>query len=155
VTATRAVRKRIVDPPIAMSTPRAPRVSPGPCRTANHAQRTFSGSPTAVSRAADRAQGRQHTSEWRDEAGLDRAPFAFALRKSNVSNAQIPVIARGRAEWVKSTRCCPSGSAQHARRTTESGRSSSMDHSRLRRVGSLRSGAPSHRAKGIARRHAR
>jgi SAM domain (Sterile alpha motif) len=34
------------------------------------------------------------------------------------------------------------------------GRSGSMDHSRLRRVGSLRSGAPSHRAKGIARRQA-
>ena len=38
-----------------------------------------------------------------------------------------------------STRCCPSGSVQHARRTTESGRSGSMDHSRLRRAGSLRS----------------
>jgi hypothetical protein len=55
-----------------------------------------------------------------------------------------PVLPEANPVGALSARCCPLGSAQHAGRTTESGRSGSMDHRRLRRVGSLRSGAPSH-----------
>ena len=56
-------------------------------------------------------------------AGRDLHPLesaAFSRR------TQIAAIAEGRAEWVKPTLRCPSGSAQHARRTTESGLSGSM-----------------------------